>query len=233
MAEYNKKKWDNAIAAFEKLTLDLSARDTLLPLSHWYLAWSHENRGEHILAATTFSRLAESFPDDTLADDALLNAGKSYASIWRNPELDPQYGTLAQLQFRQLLGVYPDSPLKDAATAALDSLDEKYAEKDYRNALHYIRRNCFDCSIIYLKDVVKNYPNTDKARLALLKMVEVYRKPQMNYKEEAAETCASLRTAYAGDADVLRVCGAATDSTVVATKPPSDSTAAPPRRPPR
>jgi outer membrane assembly lipoprotein YfiO len=231
MDQYNKKKWANAITGFEKLTLDLSARDSLLPLSHWYLAWAHENNKEHILAATTFARLAESFPDDTLADDGLFNAGKSYLAVWRNPELDPQYGTLAQIQIRQLLGVYPDTPLQKQAEDILLAIDEKFAAKDYLNGMHYVRRGAFDSSIIMFKDVVKNYPNTDHARLALLRMVEVYRKPQMNYKEEAMETCATLRAAYATDGEVMKTCPAVADSTAKA-KPPGDS-AAPVTRPPR
>src|SRR5678816_4480201 len=32
--EYKKGHWDNAIQAFERLTLDLPARDSLLPLSY-------------------------------------------------------------------------------------------------------------------------------------------------------------------------------------------------------
>jgi outer membrane protein assembly factor BamD len=231
LAEFNRGKWGNAIAGFEKLTLDLSARDTLLPLSHWYLASAHERNKEFILAATGFARLAESFPDDTLADDALLASGRSYLRLWRSPELDPQYGALGQLQLRQLLGVYPDSPLTKVADSLLLALDEKYATKDYLIGTQYVRRGAFDSAIIYFKDVVKNYPNTDHARLSLLRMVEAYRHPRMNYKEEAAETCATLRAAYAGDRDVARICPAPTDSATRTVRPAADSAAAPPRPP--
>ena len=239
LAEFNKKKWDNAVTGFEKLTLDLSARDTLLPLSHWYLAQAHEHKNEHILAATSFSRLAESFPDDSLADDALLAAGNAYLRLWRNPELDPQYGTLAQVQYRTLISVYPESPLRKDADAALLRIDEMFAEKDYRNAMHYVRRGAFDSSIIYFKDVVKNYPNTDHVRQSLLRMVEVYRRPQMNYKEEAAETCTTLRSAYPDDKEVVQICGGPADPATKPVKPvdkagvaPAD-TSAPARKPPR
>jgi len=223
MAEYRGGKFDNAIAGFEKLTMDLSARDTLLPLSHWYLAWSHEKKNEHVLAATSFSRLAESFPDDSLADDALLEAGNSYRRIWRSVELDPQYGTLSQVQYRTLLSVYPESPLRARADSALLALDEMYAEKDYRNGVFYMRLRAYDSAIIYFKDVVKLYPNTDRARMALLRLVEVYRRPAMNYKEEAAETCATLRAAYPMDAEVKLLCppgGTPADSSA-ARKPPA------------
>lgn len=235
VSEYNHKKWDNAITAFEKLTLELSARDTLLPLSHWYLALAHEGKAEHILAATSFTRLSESFPDDSLADDALFQAGMSYVKIWKNPELDPAYGTLAQSHLRTLLSVYPDTPLRKDAEAALLALDDRYAAKDYLNGMFYVRRGAFDSSIIYFKSVVKDYPNTDHARLALIRMVEVYRKPQMNYKEEATETCTTLKTAYPTDKEVVKVCGtptAAADSVAKTTKSAADS-AAPARKSPR
>ena len=34
----------NAVAAFEKLTTDLPARDTLLPRAHWFLARAHQQK---------------------------------------------------------------------------------------------------------------------------------------------------------------------------------------------
>lgn len=228
LAELGKKKWDNAISGFEKLTLDLSARDTILPLAHWYLAQAHEGKKEFILAATSYSRLAEAFPDDSLGDDALFASGRAYLRLWRSPTLDPQYGTLAQVQFRQLLNVYPESPLKAETEKALLSIDEQFAAKDYLTGVFYVRRNAFDSSIIMFKDVVKNYPNTDHARMALLRMVEVYRQPRMNYKEEAAETCGTLRTAYSGDPEVARICPVAVvaDSAAKPVKPPVDTTTA-------
>ena len=231
LAEFRKKKWGNAVTGFEKLTLDLSARDTLLPLSYWYLALAHENQDEHILAATTFSRLAQSFPDDTLADDALLRSGDSYLRDWRRPDLDPQYGTLAQLQYRQLRNVYPDSPLVPKADTGLRRIDEDFAAKDYTNGVFYTKRRAFDSAIIYFKDVVKDYPNTDHARLALLRMVEVYRRPELNYKEEAAETCTTLRAAYAADAEVNALCPAVADSGRTTGRQPGAD--APRRRSPR
>lgn len=222
LAEFRKGKWDNAITGFEKLTLDLSARDTLLPLSYWYLAQAHEKKAEHILAATTFSRVAQSFPDDSLADDAMLASGDSYLEAWRRPDLDPQYGTFAQMQYRQLLSTYPDSPLAGRAQAGLQKIDEEFAAKDYLNAMFYVSRGAFDSAIIYFKDIVKDYPNTDHARMALLRMVEVYRRPQLRYTEEAAETCATLRAAYPADPEVKTTCpAAATDSTAAARRPPA------------
>jgi outer membrane assembly lipoprotein YfiO len=234
LAEYRKKNYDNAVTGFERLTLDLSARDTLLPLAHWYLAHAHEMKQEHLLAASSYARLAESFPDDSLAPLALLLAGNSYAALWRRPDLDPTYGDLAQIQYRQLAAVYPDSPMRKQADSASLAIDEKKAAKDFGIGMHYVRRNAFESSLIYFKDVVKNFPMTKVAREALMEMVVVYRRPELKYVPEATETCVTLRTAYAGDAAVAALCPSTVplDSVGVKVKPPA-AASVPAKKPPR
>jgi outer membrane protein assembly factor BamD len=214
----NKKKWDDAVAGFEKLTLDLSSRDSLLPSAHWYLAKAHTGRSEHLLAAQEFSKLAENFADDSLADNALFESGRSYSRLWRRPGLDPQYGQLAQVQYRLTVTLYPDSPLRKDADEELKRLDEWFATKDFETGEAYYRRKAYDSAIIYFRDVVKNYPNTDRARQAMVKMVLAYRSPVMNYREDAKEVCATLHALYPADPEVQKAC----DGMI-----PKDSTAAP------
>lgn len=213
---FEKRKWNDAINAFERLTLDLPTRDTLLPRSHWYLGQARLRNRERLLAAQAFTRLAESFPDDTLADRSMYMAGHSYALSWRRPQLDPQYAILAQTQYRLLTSVYPTSPWADSARRQLRRLDEMFAAKDYQTALHYIRRKAYDSAVIYLRDVIENWPNTDQARLAMLRLVEVYRLPAMNYREDAEEVCAALRAGFPTDPEVLQLCKASPGEAVVA-----------------
>ena len=111
LREYQRHHWDNAVTGFEKLTTDLPPRDTLLPRSYWYLASAHEHMDEHLLAAQSFSRLVETFPEDSLADDAALEAARSYRRMWRKPQLDPTYGETALASYNTLIGLYPTSPL--------------------------------------------------------------------------------------------------------------------------
>ncbi len=127
LREYERRKWDNAVSGFEKLTTDLSARDSLLPRSYWYLAWAHEHIGEHLLAAQSFNRLVESFPEDTLADNSALEAARSYRKMWRKPQLDPQYGEMALSQYNTLIGLYPDSPLLPTAQKEIGDVENWFA----------------------------------------------------------------------------------------------------------
>lgn len=206
LAQYERGKYANAITAFERLTFDLPTRDTLLPLAHWWLGQSRRQHDERLLAAQSFNRIAEQFPTDSLADDAMYMAGVSYREMWRRPSLDPQYGTLAQSQFRLVLGVYPESPFADSARRELQELDEWFATKDFETGMHYVRRRAYDSSLIYFRNVVTTYPNTDVARRAMLQMVRVFRMPALNYQQDAEEICEALRAGFPTDPEVLDVC---------------------------
>jgi len=88
LGELRKHKWGHAVTGFEKLTTDLPARDPLLPESYYYLGDAHMGSHEYILAAQSYSRVAENFPEDTLADRATYKTGVAYSKLWRRPGLD-------------------------------------------------------------------------------------------------------------------------------------------------
>ena len=199
------EKWDNAIEGFERLTIDLPARDPLLPLSIYHLAVAHAGKEEYLLAAQNYVRVAENFPLDTLADEALLRAGQSYAQMWRKPTLDPQYGEQAKSTLESMLAIYPESPLADEARAEVAALNEKFAQKIYHNGMFYMRRNANHSAVIYFRDIVEGYPDTPTAKEALLRMVEAFR--EENWREDAEETCTTLHNKYPADGAVRELCG--------------------------
>ncbi|CAG0990533.1 Outer membrane protein assembly factor BamD [Anaerolineae bacterium] len=198
------RKWDYAVQIFEKLTLELPARDTLLPPSHFHLAEAYSSRGEHLLAAQSYGRLSESFATDSLADDALYRSAKEYQAMWRRPVLDAQYGSVAAGTYETLLGLYPDSEWRDSATAQLSLLQEWFATKDYEAGMHYMRRKAYDSAIIYLRDVVTKYPNTARSRDALLQLAQAYE--AIKYKDDKADVCKTLREKYPNDPEVAAIC---------------------------
>jgi outer membrane protein assembly factor BamD len=229
LLEYQARHWDNAQLGFERLTNDLSARDPLLAPAYYYLALTHENRGEFLLAAQAFQRVTDGFPDDSLAPRSMLGVGRSYQHLWRKPTLDPENGQKAVSLLRALLSSYPDAAKETAdAKARIAELEEWFAQKDYLTGVHYVRvRGTVDPAIIYFKDVVTTYPNTKAARLSWLKLHELYTK--IRWKDDAAETCSAMWKAYPGDADVKLACGLPTAEKAVATpaKSPTDTVSSP------
>ncbi|HMI56302.1 MAG TPA: outer membrane protein assembly factor BamD, partial [Gemmatimonadaceae bacterium] len=207
LAEYKAGRYDNAAKAFEQLTLDLSARDPRLPLSYYYLAQSQTKNGEYLLAAGTYNRLIDAFPQDTLVDDAFYLSGKAYEHEWRKPQLDATYGKSAQTAFESLLASFPDSPYAPRARNELSKLDEWFAEKDYDTGYLYLKRKAYDSAIIYFKDVIRLHPNARKTRDAHLRLLEAYR--SIRYTEDARDLCDAMRKAYPNDRDVREQCGPA------------------------
>jgi outer membrane protein assembly factor BamD len=204
LSELKKHKWDHAITGFEKLTTDLPARDPLLPDAYYYLGEAHMGKKEYILAAQSYSRVAENFPEDTLADRSTYKTGIAYARLWRRPALDPQYGETALSTFQSFLAAYPDSPLRDSAQMQIQKLDEWFGIKGYNNGVTYYKRKAYDSGIIYFRDVVKQYPRTDAARKSQIRLVQSYR--AIKYKEDVAETCGTLEKNFPRDKDVQKVC---------------------------
>lgn len=206
LREFQRHKWDNAVAGFEKLTTSLPPRDTLLTRSYWYLSVAHQRKEEWLLAAQSFEHLSEGAPEDSLADDAALEAARSYRKLWRKPALDAQYGETAIAAYRTLIAAYPSSPLVAVAQKELEQVRDMQAQKALQTAQYYMRRKGWDPAILYLRDLRTQYPETPTARVAGLRLLEAYGK--LKYREEAAETCAALREQYPGDAEVRKACPA-------------------------
>ena len=207
MTEYNAKRWDNATKAFERLTTELSPRDPRIATAYFYLAKSQEKKGDHLLAAKSYSRVYELLPQDTLADDALFASGAAYQKMWRKPVLDAEYGDNAITQYQTLQTLYPESPLMPRADEQLKKLDEWFATKDFSTGYHYLKRKAYDSAIIYFKDVIRLHPNASKTREAYLRLHDAYR--AINYRDDMRDLCDAMRKAYPADREVRDACGPA------------------------
>jgi outer membrane protein assembly factor BamD len=207
MAEYKAGHFDNAAKAFEQLTLDLSARDPRLPLAYYYLAQSQTKNGEYLLAAGTYNRLIDAFPQDTLVDDAFFLSGKAYQHEWHRPQLDATYGKSAVSAFEAVVTAYPDSPFAPRAKNELAKLDDWFAQKDFDTGYLYLKRKAYDSAIIYFKDVIRLHPNARKTRDAYMMLLEAYH--AIRYNEDARELCNDMRVKYANDREVMKRCGPA------------------------
>ena len=195
----------NAITGFERLTLELGMRDTLLARSHYYLGVARMRTKEWLLAADAFTRLVSTFPADTLADDALLLSGRAYAQLWREPELDPQYGRAAIAVLSSIPQSYPDSPLIPEAGAEIAQIRAMLAKKDYENGTYYIsKRRSVHSGVIYLQHVIDSFPETPAARDAHIRIAEGYRR--IGYTEDLREICRQALERYPDDSEVRGAC---------------------------
>lgn len=206
LMEYEHKRWDNAQLGFEQLSNDLSARDPLLPQVLFYLALTHEKRGDYLLASQAYQRVSDGYADDSLAPAAVLGSGRSLQQMWRKTALDAEQGQKAATTFRMLLATYPAAKEVKEAKERVDTLDNWFAKKDYDVGMHYLKvRNAPDPAIIYFKDVVSAYPKTATARMAWLRLHDIYAKKR--WKDDAGDVCTELWKTYPADSEVKLACG--------------------------
>jgi outer membrane protein assembly factor BamD len=203
---YRRGKCGRAEVGFRQLTFQLPSRDTLAVRARFLLAECHFDQGAYLEAARQFRRVVDEAPTHSLAPFALLRAGDAQASLWKRPELDPTYGDAAMVTYRELLGRFPGTEAARRATLVVQKLGERFAEKDYKNGVFYVRFKAYDSAILYFRNVVARYPQSRFASLSLVQLVETYDK--LGYTEERQETCDHLLRFYPDTQSVDRLCPA-------------------------
>ncbi|MDP2912195.1 MAG: outer membrane protein assembly factor BamD, partial [Candidatus Omnitrophota bacterium] len=73
---------------------------------------------------------------------------------------------LARKEFEDFLKKHPDSELAGDAKQVVDKLKSREAENEFETAKFYEARKLPESAIIYYKDIVQNYSDTDWAKKA-------------------------------------------------------------------
>lgn len=195
----------------QRLTFEFGPGQPELAQVRYYIAECYFQLGDRVQAASDFRKVADEFPVSEFAPLSLLRAGDANLRLWRRAELDPTYGETALAIYQELAGRYPDTDAAARARLHVRRLERQFAEKTYKNGLFYLKRKAYDSAIIYFKDVIANFPNTQRAPDALLRLVDSYR--AIGYTQEVQETCAHLRRFYPRVAGLDRSCPATPDTT--------------------
>jgi outer membrane protein assembly factor BamD len=191
MFAYRHGKWSDAAKTFQQLQTELPPGDNRTIQTYFYLGEVQFARGENLDAVRHFRRVSDQAPNDPIAPDALLRVGDAYADLWKRPELDPTYGQTALAAYQELVSRYPGTPAAQKAQRRIDDLQEKFAIKEYKAALYYLRYKAWDSAILYLKDVAASYPRASIVPEALIRLVGAYKR--LGYQEDIRETCGYLR----------------------------------------
>ena len=197
-------KWSNAVKHLERSLLEFPPGDSRIPQAHLWLGEANFARGNNLEAAREFRKTSDDTPNDPLAPEALLRVGDSYADLWRRPELDPSYGQTALATYQELVNRYPGTDAAKRAQVRINDLQERFAYKEYKAALFYMRLKAFDSAILYLKDLVATYPRSTVAPDALIHLVQAYR--TLGYKEDVQETCGYIRRFHSKAPGVGKAC---------------------------
>lgn len=206
VALYREGDWGKAGPALERLQLEMPTSDGRVATGRFYLGEVRLHEHSNLQAVREFRRVSDEYPSDTLAPRALLRAGDSYKDLWRRPELDPTYGYSAMQTYQELLTRYPDAPAADSAKARIQELTDDFAFKQYKAALYYYRFKAYESTVLYLKDLVANWPRAAIVPEALARLIETYRK--LGWVEDVTETCTYFRKQWPTSRTLVTACPA-------------------------
>ncbi len=204
MFAFRHGKWGAASKLLEQVQGQLAPGDPRIVQSQFYLGEVQYARGENLEAVRHFRRVSDETPNDALAPDALLRVGDAYADLWKRPELDPTYGQTSLASYQELVNRYPGTPAAQKAQLRIRDLEEKFAVKQYKAALYYVRYKAYDSARLYLRDLAATYPRASITPVALIKLIEIDQK--LGYQEDVQETCGYLLRFHPKADGVRQVC---------------------------
>lgn len=201
---FNQGKWSQAQKYFDRLGPLVTSTDPRYLKLHFYQGEVLFAQGSPLQAVREFRRVADERPDGELAPDALLRAADANADLWRRAELDPTYGETARAVYQEVVSRYEGTPAASRATLRLGELSEKFAAKEFKNALFYFKFKAYDSAILMLRGVIATYPRSEVAPDALERLLRAYQ--ILGYQEDVKETCAYITQYHPDPAGPRRLC---------------------------
>ena len=200
---YEKGDYTKSIDFFKQLIYKYPGSE-LVEQARYYLADSYFQNKDYILAANEFEQLNREFPQGQFADVALFKAGLSYSAMSRRPERDQTETRKAMETLQTLLIKYPNTEYADTVRKSVDQMKDKLARKEFKTAQFYFDREIYESSIIYLKSVISNYPESSVMPQTLYHLCKASR--YMGYPDDAEDAKAWLCRDYPDSEEAKELC---------------------------
>lgn len=192
-AELAEGEHENAIEALDRLLLAFGSWERV-PEARIRLAEAYYANEEYITARSEYERFLDRYPAHPRAPDAALGICRSLSALSPEPQRDQTYTQEAITRCRNAVVDYGGTEQAAEAARISNELRHVLAEKDYLNADFYFRRELYDSAIKYYEFVVRLYPETPFAPMALL---GIYRSNQaIGYADLAEEARQQLLSRY-------------------------------------
>lgn len=204
LEKIEQRDWDDAVSVLETFVFQFPSHPQYQE-ARFLLGQVHYEKREYITAAAEFARLADDFPGGPFADRARFRVCDAYAELSPRPQLDQEYTRFAIDHCESLLAYYPTSEHADSARTIIADMRNKLARKVFMTGEHYFRRNAWHSAILAYDNVLAEYPNTEMAPRALLRLVQTYE--NLGYAEEALEHRERLLRDFPDSAEARQVRG--------------------------
>jgi outer membrane protein assembly factor BamD len=195
-------KWEDASRALDQFVFQFPT-DERYQEARYRVGEAHSGKGEYLIAASEFARLASDFPAGPWAERARFEVCDSYFRLSPKPQLDQEYTHTAIDQCQVMLAYYPAGEWADTVRTMLSTLQNKLATKELEAGLHYFKRGAYDSAILYYDKVLASYPVSPAAPKALFGLYRSYE--EIGWTEEARQARERLLRDFPESAEAKQV----------------------------
>jgi outer membrane protein assembly factor BamD len=197
---FQEENWGKAAEVFERLVF-ADPSYTRIVEARMYLARAYYNKGEYITSVSEFTRILDRHPGHPLAPEASLGICKSYAAQSPHVQRDQTATVYAWNSCENTATDFSNHPVAAEARVLRDQMEAKLAEKIFLAGDFYYRRKFYHSGIIFFNDLLRQYPRSEWASQALLRLYQSY--AAMDWDTEAEEVRARLLREFP-DSDAAR-----------------------------
>ena len=122
------------------------------------------------------------FPTAPEAPEAQYRVGMAHFRLMAKADRDETEARLAEVELKEFLLKYPDSPLMIKVKARLREVQEVLAQGDYKTANFYFMRGAFPAARSRYQEIIEKYPNFSRGDEALWELgltLEKLRAPRL------------------------------------------------------
>ncbi|MBU1912525.1 MAG: outer membrane protein assembly factor BamD [Candidatus Omnitrophica bacterium] len=166
---------DKAIEIF-KAVADNAPYGKYADLAKLKAGLAYKDIRDYDSAILMFKDLIDRYPNSSVIDKARFQLAECSKLLSVKPEYDQTPTNLARREFEDFLKKHPDSEMAPDAKQVVDKLKSREAENAYETAKFYEARKAPESAVIYYKDIVQNYPDTEWAKKARERLNELEKK---------------------------------------------------------
>lgn len=131
--------------------------------------------GELVQAEAEFKDYITFFPTSELADDAQLMVAMTHVRQMEKPDRDPTQGLMAELELKNMISTYPDSPHLEEAKEKLRAVQEVLSDGIFKIANFYATVGSIPGAVDRYTELLEKYPDFSRTPEALYRLAEVMR----------------------------------------------------------
>ena len=166
---------DKAIEIF-KAVADNAPYGKYADLAKFKAGMSYKDIQDYNSAILMFKDLIDRYPNSPVIDKARFQLAECSKLLAVKPAYDQTPTNVARKEFEDFLKKHPDSGMAQDAEKIIDKLKSSEAENAYETGKFYEARRAPESAIIYYKDIVRNYSDTEWAIKAQERLNELEKK---------------------------------------------------------